>query len=190
MINRFLIYFYWSVVDLRCCLSFRCTAQWFHLFTDSAPFKVITQCWLYFSVLNLSWSSVLFYFIFSFIFTSWRLITLQYCTGFCHTLTWISHGFTCVPHPDPPSHLPLHLIPLGLPSAPGPTTFFTHSCLYLLITSPYLVPPRFPLCTSNHSLFSVSVSLFCYIPLFCFLYFTYKWYCRVFVYFCLTLHSA
>ena len=35
----------------------------------------------------------------SFIFISWRLITLQYCSGFCHTLTWISHGFTCVPHP-------------------------------------------------------------------------------------------
>ena len=38
---------------------------------------------------------------FSFIFISWRLITLQYCSGFCHTLTWISHGFTCIPHPDP-----------------------------------------------------------------------------------------
>ena len=25
-----------------------------------------------------------------------RLITLQYCGGFCHTLTWISHGCTCV----------------------------------------------------------------------------------------------
>ena len=35
---------------------------------------------------------------FSFIFISWRLITLQYCSGFCHTLTWISHGFTCIPH--------------------------------------------------------------------------------------------
>ena len=44
--------------------------------------------------------SFLFY---SFIFSSWRLITLQYCSGFCHTLTWISHGFTCVPHPEPPS---------------------------------------------------------------------------------------
>ena len=50
------------------------------------------------------------YFFFSFIFISWRLITLQYCSGFCHTLTWISHGFTCVPHPDPPSHLPPHLM--------------------------------------------------------------------------------
>ena len=51
-------------------------------------------------------------FFFSFIFISWRLITLQYCSGFCHTLTWISHGFTCVPHPEPPpASLP---IPLAL----------------------------------------------------------------------------
>ena len=48
------------------------------------------------------------------------------CSGFCHTLKWISHGFTCVPHPDPPSHLPLHPIPLGLPSAPGPSACLMH----------------------------------------------------------------
>ena len=56
--------------------------------------------------------TVIFFFIF---FISWRLITLQYCSGFCHTLTRISHGFTCIPHPDPLSHLPLRPIPLGLP---------------------------------------------------------------------------
>ena len=37
-----------------------------------------------------------FYFLFIYFFPftsiSWRLITLQYCSGFCHTLTWISHG--------------------------------------------------------------------------------------------------
>ena len=49
--------------------------------------------------------------IFFFFLISWKLITLQYCSGFCHILKWISHGFTCVPHPDPPSHLPLHPIP-------------------------------------------------------------------------------
>ena len=65
-------------------------------------------------------------FFFSFIFISWRLITLQYYSVFCHTLTWISHVFTCIPHPDPPSHLPLHPIPLGLPSAPGPSTCLMH----------------------------------------------------------------
>ena len=26
------------------------------------------------------------------------------CSEFCHTLKWNSHGFICVPHPDPPSH--------------------------------------------------------------------------------------
>ena len=51
-----------------------------------------------------------------------------YCSGFCHTLKWISHGFTCVPHPDPPSHLPLHPIPLVLPSAPGPSACLTDAC--------------------------------------------------------------
>ena len=66
------------------------------------------------------------FFFFPFIFISWRLITLQYCSGFCHTLTWISHGFTCVPHPDPSSLLPPHPIPLGLPSAPALSTCLMH----------------------------------------------------------------
>ena len=37
---------------------------------------------------------------------NWKLITLQYCGDFCHTFTWISHGCTCVPYPEPPSNLP------------------------------------------------------------------------------------
>ena len=28
---------------------------------------------------------------------NWRLIALQYCVGFCHTSTWISHSYTYVP---------------------------------------------------------------------------------------------
>ena len=54
-----------------------------------------------------------------FIYFNWRLITLQYCSDFCHTSTWISHGCTCVPHPELPSHLPPHPIPQGHPSAPA-----------------------------------------------------------------------
>ena len=46
------------------------------------------------------------FFFFPFIFISWRLITLQYCSCFGHTLTWISHRFTCVPHLDPLFRLP------------------------------------------------------------------------------------
>ena len=48
------------------------------------------------------------------------------CSEFCHKLKWNSHGFTCVPHPDPPSHLPLPPLPLGFPSAPGPSTCLMH----------------------------------------------------------------
>ena len=48
------------------------------------------------------------------------------CGEFCHTLKWNSHGFTCVPHPDPPSHLPLHRLPLGFPSAPRPRACLMH----------------------------------------------------------------
>ena len=52
-----------------------------------------------------------------YIYFNWRPITLQYCGGFWHPLTWISHGCTCVPHPETPSHLPPHPIPQGHPSA-------------------------------------------------------------------------
>ena len=49
---------------------------------------------------------------FPFNFISWWLITLQYCSGFCHTLTWISHGFTCVPHLEPPLTPSLWVFPV------------------------------------------------------------------------------
>ena len=49
------------------------------------------------------------------IYFNWRLITLQYCSGFCHTLTWISHGCLHVPQPETPSHLPPYPIPQGHP---------------------------------------------------------------------------
>ena len=53
---------------------------------------------------------------------NWRLITVQYFSSFCHTLTRISHECTCVPHPESPSHLPPHPIPQGHPSAPALST--------------------------------------------------------------------
>ena len=71
------------------------------------------------------WSLVPLPFLFKknlFIYFNWRLIIIQYCSGFCHTLTWISHGCTCVPHPEPPAYLPPHPIPLSHPSAPALST--------------------------------------------------------------------
>ena len=54
---------------------------------------------------------------FKLIYFNWRLITLQYCSGFCHTLTWISHRYTHVPHPEHPSHFLPNPTPQGHPSA-------------------------------------------------------------------------
>ena len=51
-----------------------------------------------------------------FFFISWRLITLQYCSGFCHTLTWISmdlHVFPIpIPSPTSPSNRSLWVFPV------------------------------------------------------------------------------
>ena len=39
---------------------------------------------------SLPWQMDSFFFLLLFLFISWRLITLQYCSGFCHTLTWMA----------------------------------------------------------------------------------------------------
>ena len=66
---------------------------------------------------KLYWVSMLFYIhIFYFI---WRLITLQYCIGYL-TLTWISHGCTCVPHPKPPPPPPSPSHPSGSSQCTSP----------------------------------------------------------------------
>ena len=48
---------------------------------------------------------------------------------FCHTSTWICHGCTGAPHPEPLSHLPPHTIPLGHPSTPAPSILYHASNL-------------------------------------------------------------
>ena len=51
---------------------------------------------------------VLFLFIYlKIIYFNWRIVTLQYCGGFCNT-SWISHGCTCDPPilNPPPTSLP------------------------------------------------------------------------------------
>ena len=94
-----------------------------HYFSDILKSKAV----LYIAANCISnYIEFIYFSFFPFIFISWRLITLQYCSGFCNTLTWISCGFTCVPHPEPPSHFPPHPIPLGHLSAPAPNTCLMH----------------------------------------------------------------
>ena len=87
---------------------------------------------------------------------------------FCHTSTWICHGCTRVPNPEPPSHLPPHTIPLVHPSAPAPSFLYPTSNLdwrfisYMIFYmfqchSPKSSPHPFP--TESKRLFYTSVSL-------------------------------
>ena len=64
-----------------------------------------------------------------FILFFWRLDYFTILYWFCHALTWICHGCTCVPHHEPPSHLPSHPILLDHPSAPAPSTLYHASNL-------------------------------------------------------------
>ena len=108
--------------------------------------------------------------LFKFIYFNWRLITLQYCSGFCHTFIRISHGFTRVSYPEPPSHLPLHPIPSG-PSQctspehpvscikPGLVICFTCDNIHVSMLLSQIIPPS-PSPTGSKRLFYTSMSLF------------------------------
>ena len=85
---------------------------WIHFWCFFMQVEANSSIYFYFFLFQIQWrrkwQPTPVFFFFSLIFISWRLSTLQYCSGFCHTLTWISHGFTCVPHPYSPSRLPPH----------------------------------------------------------------------------------
>ena len=48
---------------------------------------------------------------------------------FCHISKCICSRYTCVPHPEPSSLLPPHIIPLGHPSVPAPSIQYQASKL-------------------------------------------------------------
>ena len=113
--------------------------------------------------------SALEHVIYLFIYFNWRLITLLYRGGFCHTLTWISHGWTCVPHPEPPPHLPPHPTPPGCPSALALSALFhasnldwssvSHMMIYMFqwhslkSSNPLLLPQSPKVCSLHLCLF-------------------------------------
>ena len=76
-------------------------------------------------------SNFIFFLFFKNLF-NWRLIT--YCSDFYHTLVWISHGCTCVPHPElPTTFLPipsLRVVPVHLLWVP---CFIHRTCERLLL---------------------------------------------------------
>ena len=108
-------------------------------------------------------NSVLISFIFKINHFNWRIITLQYCNGFCHTSIWISHRYTCCPlHHEPLSHLPPRPFPLGYhPFIKLPLViYFTHGNVRVsILFCQIILPSSSP--TGPKSLFFMSVSPFC-----------------------------
>ena len=94
---------------------------------------------------SILWCSAFFFkkkkkpFIYLFIFNFLNIIIIIFyftiLYWFCHTSTCVRHGCTRVPHPEPPSHLPPHTIPLGHPSAPAPSFLYAASNLDWLFIS-------------------------------------------------------
>ena len=83
------------------------------------PWKCfLTFLIIFFNFLFFSFFKIIFFFFY---------FTILY--WFCHTSTCIHHGCTHVPHPEAPSHLPPHTIPLGHPSAPAPSFLYPASNL-------------------------------------------------------------
>ena len=108
-----------------------------------------------------------------------RIITLKYCFGFCHTLTWISHRYawTCIllqpsckllatswtSFPPPtPSHPSRFSQSTSLSSlrhiANSHWLCFTHGKVYVFMLCSHFVPP-FPSPSVSTSLFSMSAYL-------------------------------
>ena len=97
----------------------------------------------------------------SFFYFNWRLITLQYCSGFCHSVTWFSMGVHVFPILNP------HPISLGHPSAPALSALshaldldwrFVYDNIHVSVPFSEIIPPS-PSPTESKRLFYTSVSI-------------------------------
>ena len=103
-----------KMINILCYYLYMCICIHYWIYIIYVWIKMTTH-----DHLTLRWNCL---FLYKFIHFNWRLNILQYCSGFSIPLTWISPGCTCVPHPEPPSHLLAHPIPLGHPSTTALST--------------------------------------------------------------------
>ena len=100
---------------------------------------------------------------------NWRLITLQYGTGFAIHQHESATGIHVFAIPNPPSNFPPHTISLGRPSAsspkhpvscikPGLTTRFIYDIIHVSMLFSQIIPPS-PSPPESKRLFYTSVSL-------------------------------
>ena len=136
------------------------------LLSRSGHEEEISENWTRSNICNFLWKYFLTFK--KFISFNWRLITLQYCSGFCHTLT----SAMCVhvsPHPKPPFHFPPHPIILGCPSSTGfecPVSckelglviYFTYGNMHVSLLFSQIIPLS-PSPPEYKSLSYISVSL-------------------------------
>ena len=78
------------------------------------------------SLVFLTWFSLFFFLMRGLLFFFFYFTILYW---FYHVSIWIPHGYTHVPHPEPPSHLPPCTLPLGYPSAPASSFLYPASNL-------------------------------------------------------------
>ena len=131
----------------------------------------ITQQW-YPEVLNVCarWLYLVYSFFSFFLYFNWRLITSQYCGGFCHMLTWISHRCTCCSpswtalpppswyHPSGSSQCTSPKHPVSC-IEPGLAIHFLYYITHVSMPFSQIIPnPPSP--TESKRLFYTSVSLF------------------------------
>ena len=94
---------------------------------------------------------------------NWRIITLQYCDGICHTSTRISRRYTCVLSPPPSASQPSRLsqiIGFGFPVLYSRfllAIYFTYGNVYTSMLLFQIIPPSLSP-TMSKSLFSMSAS--------------------------------
>ena len=121
---------------------------------SSGCFEECFSSEFYFILFFLTFYFILFWcssWIFFPIFISWRLITLQYCSGFLPYIDMNQSWIYMCSHPEPPSHIPPHPIPLGHPVhqpwalisciQPGLVICFTLDNVHVSMLFSQIIPP-------------------------------------------------
>ena len=146
----------------RVCSNSYPLSQWCYLTISSLLFD-------YFFLVKSGTVFIFYLFILTGCELLYNIVVFVFFFFFCHTLTWISRGCTCVPHAEHPSHLPPYPISQGHPSASALSTL-SHSsnldwrsvshmiihmfqCYSLKSSHPHLLPQSSKDCSIHLCLF-------------------------------------